>query len=47
MQGGNASSTLLISAAAQNFLCIQLAAAQGVVFLNPFVDWVTAGPARY
>ena len=42
LQGGNATSTLLISAAAQNFLCIQLAEAQGIVFGNPFVDWFVA-----
>ena len=42
LQGGNATSTLLLSAAAQNFLCVQLAQAQGVVFANPFVDWFVA-----
>jgi len=42
LQGGNATSTLLISAAAQNFLCIQLAEAQGIVFGNPFMDWFSA-----
>ena len=42
LQGGNASSTLLLSAAAQNFLCVQLAAAQGVTFANPFAEWFVA-----
>ena len=42
LQGGNATSTLLISAAAQNFLCVQLAAAHGVTLANPFVEWFTA-----
>lgn len=42
LQGGNATSTLLISAAAQNFLCVQLAQAQGIVFANPFMDWLVA-----
>ena len=32
----------LTSAAAQNFLCIQLAEAQGIVFGNPFMDWFSA-----
>ena len=46
LQGGNATSTLLISAAAQNFLCVQLAAAHGVTLANPFMEWFASSSVR-
>jgi DASS family divalent anion:Na+ symporter len=42
LQGANVTSTLLLSAAAQNFLCMQIAQAQGIAFRNVFVDWFVA-----
>ena len=42
LQGGNVTSTLLLSAAAQNFLCMQIAQAQGILFENLFAEWFAA-----
>jgi DASS family divalent anion:Na+ symporter len=42
LQGGNVTSALLLSAAAQNFLCMQIAQAQGLVFENLFLEWFVA-----
>jgi len=39
LQGGNNTSSILLTAAAQNFLCIKLAEQAGVVFTNPFSQW--------
>jgi DASS family divalent anion:Na+ symporter len=39
LQGGNNTSSILLTAAAQNFLCIKLAEQAGVVFSNPFSQW--------
>jgi len=42
LQGGNNTSSILLTAAAQNFLCIKLAEGLGVVFTNPFNQWFMA-----
>lgn len=42
LQGGNVTSCLLVSAAAQNFLCMQIATGMGIIFGNPFMDWLVA-----
>ena len=42
LQGGNVTSCLLVSAAAQNFLCMQIATGMGIPFTNPFMDWLVA-----
>eukprot|EP00873_Tetraselmis_striata_P037103 jgi/Tetstr1/457367/TSEL_043970.t1 len=42
LQGGNNTSSILLTAAAQNFLCIKLAEQAGVVFTNPFSQWLIA-----
>mmetsp|Transcript_33071 Transcript_33071/g.72108 ORF Transcript_33071/g.72108 Transcript_33071/m.72108 type:complete len:555 (-) Transcript_33071:90-1754(-) len=42
LQGGNNTSSILLTAAAQNFLCIKLAEELGVVFTNPFNQWLMA-----
>ena len=42
LQGGNVTSCLLVSAAAQNFLCMQIAIGMGIPFTNPFMDWLIA-----
>jgi len=42
LQGGNNTSSILLTAAAQNFLCIKLAEGLGVTFSNPFNQWAIA-----
>ena len=36
------SSTLILTAAAQNLVCVKIVEELGVVFLNPWVEWFEA-----
>lgn len=42
LQGTGATSAFLMSGAAQNFLCMQIAVGMGIPFVNPFNEWAEA-----
>lgn len=42
LQGTGATSAFLMSGAAQNFLCMQIAIGMGIPFVNPFNEWAVA-----